>query len=76
MGKRSKAMIFNFLGFAVLFIIARIALGYLLTLDRLYMALIAAVFASVLAPKFAVVDDGNGKMIVMKWIFIKGFRKF
>ncbi|WP_419210961.1 hypothetical protein ACNR9Q_09405 [Maribacter sp. X9] len=39
------------------------------------MALIAAVAASVLAPKFAVVQKEGVEKIVMKWIFIKGFKE-
>ena len=75
MSPKIKAILLNFLGFAILFLVARIAFGYLLDIGRLYLALAAAIMASILAPKFAVVEvDGSGK-ILMKWIFIKGFRK-
>ncbi|EAR00916.1 hypothetical protein [Maribacter sp. HTCC2170] len=75
MNPKFKAMFLNFLGFAILFIIARVTFGYLLSIDRLYLALMAAVFASVLAPKFAVADIADSKKVMMKWIFIKGFRE-
>lgn len=73
MSPKIKAILLNFLGFAILFLVARIAFGFLFNIDRLYLALGAAIIASILAPKFAVVD-GSSK-ILMKWIFIKGFRE-
>ena len=72
---KTKAVLLNFLGFAILFLVARIAFGYLITIDRLYMALGAAIIASVLAPKFAAVEVDGGSKILMKWIFSKGFRE-
>lgn len=75
MSPKIKAILLNFLGFAVLFLVARIAFGYLLIIDRLYLALGAAIFASIIAPKFAVVEVEDSNKILMKWIFIKGFRE-
>jgi len=66
-----KAILFNFLGFAVLFLVARFGIGYFSALPRLYLALGAAVFASLLAPKFAVVRDAGKEKLMMKWIFMK-----
>ncbi len=71
-----KVLIYNFLGFAILFIIFRFGLGLLLELDTFYLALIAAILASFLAPKFAVIKKKGRDIIVMKWIFIKGFKEF
>ena len=71
-----KVLIYNFLGFAILFIIFRFGLGLLLELETFYLALIAAILASFLAPKFAVVKKEGKDLIVMKWIFIKGFKEF
>ena len=73
MSPKIKAILLNFLGFAILFLVARITFGYFFNIDRLYLALGAAIIASILAPKFAVVE-GSGK-ILMKWIFSKGFRE-
>jgi len=75
MSPKIKAILLNFLGFAVLFLVTRIAFGYLLDIDRLYLALGAAIIASIIAPKFAVVEVDNSNKILMKWIFIKGFRE-
>ncbi len=75
MSLKIKAILLNFLGFAILFLVARIAFGYLLSIDRLYLALGAAIVGSILAPKFAVVEVDGSSRILMKSIFIKGFRE-
>ena len=75
MSPKIKAILLNFLGFAILFLVARIAFGYLLNINRLYLALGAAIIASIFAPKFAVVEVDGSSKILMKWIFIKGFRE-
>ncbi len=75
MSLKIKAILLNFLGFAILFLVARITFGYLLTIDRLYLALGAAIIASILAPKFAVVEVDGSSKILIKSIFIKGFRE-
>ncbi|MFD0798638.1 hypothetical protein ACFQZJ_14290 [Maribacter chungangensis] len=66
-----KALLFNFLGFAVLFLIARYVIGELVDWSRLYLAIGAAIFATLLAPKFAVVREGGTEKLMVKWIFMK-----
>ncbi len=66
-----KALLFNFVGFAVLFLAARFGIGYFFAVPRLYLALGAAVLASLLAPKFVVVRDAGREKLMMKWIFMK-----
>ena len=39
------------------------------------MSLIAAISASFLAPKYAIVKKEGLDKIVMKWIFFKGFKE-
>ncbi|NKI27666.1 hypothetical protein HCG49_13940 [Arenibacter sp. 6A1] len=72
---KHKALLFNFLGFALLFVIARLLLGYFFPLHRILLAIIAAVIANVLAPKFAVVKVDRIEKVMMKWIFMKGVRE-
>ncbi len=76
MRPKHRAILFNFIGFAIIFIIARLILGNFLTIHRLFLALIAAIIANVLAPKFTATtaDDGKEK-VLMKWIFTKGFKE-
>lgn len=66
-----KALLFNFLGFAILFLIARFGIGYFMDVPRLYLAIGSAVLATLLAPKFAIVRDSGNEKLMMKWIFMK-----
>ncbi len=75
MKPKYKTLIYNFLGFAILFVLFRFGLNLVLQLATFYMALIAAISASILAPKFAVVKNDGEEKIVMKWIFFKGFKE-
>lgn len=75
MKPKHKAFIYNFIGFAVLFIAGRFLIGSLLALDTIVLAIIAAVVASVLAPKFAVVKVKSEEKLMMRWIFLKGIRE-
>lgn len=75
MKPKHKVLIFNFLGFAILFVLFRFGLTLIMQLDSFYMSLIAAIAASILAPKFAVVKKEGVEKIVMKWVFIKGFKE-
>lgn len=74
MKPKFKVLIFNFLAFALLFVLFRYILHLALTIQPLYMSLIAAITASVLAPKFAVAKIEGHQRIVMKWVFIKGYK--
>lgn len=71
MKPKLKATIFNFIGFAVFFLSFRFGLGFLLEMDTFYLALIAAISASILAPKFAAIKTENGDRLFIKWIFNK-----
>ncbi|VXB98420.1 conserved hypothetical protein [Maribacter litoralis] len=71
---KHKVLVYNFLAFALLFIVFRVVLHMTLTISSIYLSVIAAISASFLAPKFTVVKIEGVKKIVMKWIFIKGFK--
>jgi len=72
---KHKALILNFIGFTILFLIARFCLGYLFTIDRLYLSIVAAIIATLLVPKFVVVKAADGEKLMMKWLFLKGFKE-
>ncbi|WP_159447303.1 hypothetical protein [Cellulophaga tyrosinoxydans] len=38
-------------------------------------SLLSAILTMVLAPKFAVLKNKEGEQIMMKWVFLKGFKK-
>ncbi|SDS79766.1 hypothetical protein SAMN05192545_2083 [Maribacter dokdonensis] len=71
---KHKVLVFNFLAFAILFIVFRVVLYMTLTISSIYLSVIAAILASFLAPKFAVAKIKGVEKIVMKWIFTKGFK--
>ncbi|WP_036153306.1 hypothetical protein [Maribacter forsetii] len=71
---KHKVLIYNFLGFAVLFVLFRFLLYISLSINSIYLSAIAAIAASILAPKFAVAKIEGLEKIVMKWVFVKGFK--
>ncbi len=75
MKPKYKAFLFNFIGFALLFVIIRSIMWFLLSSDSIYLAIVAAVLASVLSPKFAVTRTKEGEKLFMKWVFIKGVKE-
>lgn len=76
MTPKTKALIFNFITFVSLFLILRyLVLGNIIKTDGLWLALIAAVISSILAPKFFVIKDQGKEKLIMKTIFSKGIRE-
>lgn len=72
---KCKTLFFNFICFAVLFLIARLALGYFLPINRIFLAVTAAILANVLAPKFGAIQTAKGEKIMVKWFFVKGLKE-
>ncbi|UWX55964.1 hypothetical protein NYZ99_06345 [Maribacter litopenaei] len=75
MSLKQKALLFNFLGFAAIFLVMRFGLPYFLSIKPLYISLFSALLAMVLAPKFAIAQVEGTKKLMMKWIFLKGFKE-
>lgn len=73
MSPKLKVVLYNFLGFAPLYLLAFFLLMYLELVDRFWATFIAAIFAFIFAPKFQ--RDYNNNHIYMNWIFIKGIRR-
>ncbi|WP_340067017.1 hypothetical protein [Ascidiimonas aurantiaca] len=73
-----KSLLYNFLGFALLFLAIRFGLGALAFFpdNRVLLAITAAVIANILAPKFGVVTTENGEKLFMKWLFLKGVKEW
>lgn len=73
MAIKTKAFIYNFIGFALIFI----GLRFVLTIFNLGFTgvLIAGILAIICSPKFAVGSSDLGKQLYVKWIFLKGVRK-
>lgn len=69
MKPKTKALIFNFVAFMLIFLVFRLTIGYVIKLNTLWLGLISAVIASILAPKFAVVKENGEEKVVMKTFF-------
>lgn len=76
MKPKQKALVFNFLAFALLFVLIRFGLGALVSFSPLVLAIIAGFSASILSPKFAAIPTEEGQRVSMKWIFMKGSREW
>ncbi|MEJ1222203.1 hypothetical protein [Sediminicola sp. 1XM1-17] len=71
-----KAFFYNFIGFGILFIVIRAIMWVVLPGDSILLAIVAAIMASVLSPKFAATKTKDGEKLFMKWLFMKGIKKF
>lgn len=73
---KNKALLFNFIGFTSLFLVFRYVLIDFLGVSSFLQSVISAILAMVLAPKFMVTKIDAHEKLVMKWIFVKGFKTF
>ncbi len=75
MSLKTKAFLYQFLCFAVLFIAARFALEAYSNLSGFWLPLTAFVIGTLLAPKFRVISTNEGDKMYMKWLFAKGVKE-
>lgn len=75
MKTKTKALFYNFVGFAPIFFISYVLLLSFTELERPFPAIISAVITFVLAPKFQVVNSQGKDRLFMKWIFQKGVKE-
>ncbi len=75
MNKKTKALVYNLIGFAVLFIGLRYFVLNYTNLSGIWKPITAAVVASLLAPKFQAVNTREGEKLFMKALFIKGIKE-
>lgn len=69
MKPKTKALLYNFVAFMSIFLVFRFTLGYVIPVSGLWLSLLCAVAASILAPKFAVVNEGGREKVMMKSLF-------
>ena len=75
MNKSTKAVLYNFLGFAPTYMIVYLAVKFFTNLSGWWIPLTAFVATTILAPKFqAAKVHGEGKLF-MRWLFIKGVKE-
>lgn len=75
MSKQTKALVFNMIGFLILFIIFRYVVATYTSFTSWQIPLAAFLVATILAPKFQVVKTNDGEKLFMKWLFIKGVKE-
>lgn len=75
MSKKTKAFLFNLLGFSFFYIISYFVVMTFGVLQGLWIAVTSFVISTILAPKFQTVNTNEGEKLFMKWIFIKGLRE-
>tara|TARA_R110000868_G_scaffold222573_1_gene474443 strand:- start:8694 stop:8924 length:231 start_codon:yes stop_codon:yes gene_type:complete len=72
---KHKALVLNFIGFATIFIFLRWFVMDFFSINHLLKSILSAILATILSPKFAVIKARDGLKLVMKWVFIKGFKE-
>jgi len=75
MNLKTKALIYNFLGFAPIFLISYFLLEVFVQLGRPWTAIVAAVITFILAPKFQLIKTQEKDRLFVKWIFFKEFKE-
>ena len=75
MRPKYKALLFNFIAFAIIFLAFRFALGYLWPGNEVFLAIASAIAASILSPKFGAIKTNSGEKLMMKSIFSKKVRE-
>ncbi len=75
MKPQTKAILYQFLCFAVLFFIFRFLVEKYTGLYGYWKPVTAAMVATLLSPYFQAVRTKDGEKLFMKWIFLKGLRE-
>ena len=75
MRPKRKALIYNFIAFAIIFLTIRLILEYVWPDNRAFLAIGSAILAMIFSPKFAAIKTNRGERLMMKWIFMKKVRE-
>jgi hypothetical protein len=75
MSKQTKALVYNMLGFLILFIAFRYLVATYAAFRGWQIPVAAFLIATILAPKFQVVKTNDGEKLFMKWLFMKGVKE-
>jgi len=75
MNKKTKAFIYNFLGFAAFFTIVYFVVVRFTNLTGLWIPVTSGVVASILSPKFQAIKYMGEEKLLMKWLFVKGVKE-
>ncbi|RZJ28985.1 MAG: hypothetical protein EOO48_08635 [Flavobacterium sp.] len=72
---QTKALLYQFLSFAALFILFRFLVGEYTGVSGIWIPLTAFVVSTILSPQFKAIKTTDGEKIFVKWIFLKGVKK-
>ena len=75
MSKKVKAIVYNFLGFAPIFILTYFLVKEFTELTGFWIPVCAFVVSTILAPKFQAGMFHGEEKLFMKWLFIKGVKE-
>lgn len=75
MNKKTKSFVYNFIGFAIIFLGVRYLVATFTGLAGFWVPLTAFIVGTLLAPKFQTVQTKDGEKLFMKWLFIKGIKE-
>ena len=75
MSKKTQSIIYNFLGFAVIFLLVRYFINEYTYMQDLWRTLTAFVVATLISPKFNAIQTPQGEKLFMRWIFFKGVKE-
>ena len=76
MSKQTKSLVYNFLGFAIIYLVIYVGTKTFLTnITGFWIPLSSAVLSSFLAPKFQAVKTKDGEKLYMKSIFLKDIKE-
>jgi len=71
MNKKTKALIYQFFSFAIIFIILRMVIEEFTNVTGFWIPAIAAIASTILAPQFKAIETPQGLKLFMNWIFMK-----
>ena len=75
MSKKTKAFLYNLLGFTCFYIPAYLLIMHFTNLVGFWIAGPSFIVSLFLSPKFQYMQTHEGEKIFMKWIFVKGIRE-
>lgn len=75
MKKSTKALLYNFLGFAPIFILVMFLAGQFTGLTGFMQSIASFLVTMILAPKFQAAKVHGEEKLFMSWLFIKGVKE-
>lgn len=76
MSAKTRAFLFNFLAFGLIFITLRLIINFLFPqMEYLYASVAAGIISVLISPRFGAFERNGKEIVLMKWIFIKGVKE-